>query len=240
MTRKTRRLATCVLLRRRRSIVATTLVLTVLLTVTVAGTAMAASVTGVSGGNTNPGGQATVTVEAEEVTSVAINDIPDDWSVASSSTDGGNLIGNPQTDIVISYATAGQQSSVSISVTFDIPSNASAGDNDLEIVASGTQSEESATATVTVQQTGGDGGETNETDTEEGETEGETDGEETGEESEGETGEGETDSEADGGGNGGEDASAEEGDGEGMPGFGVLVALVALVCYGYATQRSQS
>lgn len=211
-----------------------------LLTVTVAGTAMAASVTGVSGGNTNPGGQATVTVEAQEVTSVAINDIPDDWRVASSSTDGGNLIGNTQTDIVISYATAGQQSSVGISVTFDIPSNASARENDLEIVASGTDSDGTATATVTVQRTGGDGEETNETETEEGGTETEADGEETGEGSDGGTGEGQAEGEEDGDGNGGGDASAEERDGQGMPGFGVVVSLAALACYGYAARRSRS
>jgi len=236
MTRKTSCLATCVLLRRRRNIVAVTLALTALLTVTVAGTAMAASVTGVSGGSTNPGGQATVTVEAQEVTSVAINNIPDDWSIASSSTDAGVLIGNPQTDVVISYAAVGQQSSVSISVTFDIPSNASAQENDLKIVASGTESDETATATVTVQQTSGDGsGETNETDTEEGETEGETDGDGTGEGSEEETGGGEAEGEDDGGGNGGEG-----GQGQGMPGFGVFVALAALVCYAYAARRSQS
>jgi len=105
-----------------------------------------------SGGSASPGGRATVTVDAEDVTSVAINDIPDDWSVASSSTDGGQLIGNPSTGIVVSYATAGEQPSVSISVTFDIPSDAPIQDNNLEVVAFGTSGPDATdTATVSVQ-----------------------------------------------------------------------------------------
>lgn len=231
MTRKPVRLGACALSHRGWSTVAIALALTALLTVTVAGTAMAQSVSA-NGDTTNPGGQVTVTANAQNVTSVAMNNVPASWTVDSSQTNGGSLIRGGSGNIVISYATAGQQSSVNISVTFDIPSNASAGDNGIEVVASGTESEEAATATVTVQQTGGDrGGETNETDTEEGGTDGEANG--------GEAGGGETDGEANGEETGGEEPSAEEGDGQGMPGFGVLVALAALACY-YAAQRSQS
>lgn len=104
-----------------------------------------------SGGTASPGGSATVTADAQDVISVAINDIPNNWSVASKDTDGGLAIGDPSTGIVVSYATVGEQSSVSISFTFDIPSDAPIQDNDIEVVASSPNGDATDTATVSVQ-----------------------------------------------------------------------------------------
>lgn len=105
-----------------------------------------------TGDTASPGGQATLKIDARRVTSVSINDIPNSWTVANSNTEGGQLIGDTSTDIVISYATAGLQQRVDISLALDVPSDASTGDNILNVRASGQSGPEATdTATVSVQ-----------------------------------------------------------------------------------------
>jgi len=105
-----------------------------------------------SGDTASLGGQATVTVDSEDVGSISVSNIPNSWSVASSQDDGAQLIGSPSQGLIWSWAASGVQSSVSVSVTFDIPSNAQTGTStDLEVTASSPEGDAMDTATVTIE-----------------------------------------------------------------------------------------
>jgi hypothetical protein len=101
----------------------------VLLVVSFAAVGSAAAqtaITSAQGDTAAPGGQATVSVQAEDVGVIDITDIPNSWSVASSQNDGAFLSPDGSGDFIsnsgdVAWVWPSDRSSVDVSVTLNIP-----------------------------------------------------------------------------------------------------------------------
>jgi len=126
--------------------------------------ASSVSITSVAGDTTSPGGQATVSVQANNAGGITISNAPTSWSVASSQNDGASVAPDGSGDNVASQGTvnwdwSSDQSSVSVSITFDVPSSATVQNNQLDVEAQDSSGNvDTASVNVDVQQSGGGGG----------------------------------------------------------------------------------
>jgi len=112
-----------------------------------------------SGDSSPPGEQATVSVQASDISSITISNIPNSWSVEDSTNDGAFVSPDTDGDFVSSQGTVtwswgSDQSSVSVDVTFNVPNGAPTQDNTLDVTAQNAQgSVGSTTAVVSVRPT---------------------------------------------------------------------------------------
>jgi len=125
---------------RKQSIAIITLSLVAVGMMFAAGSAVAqqTTITNVDGDTTNPGGQATVTVQADNTGGVTLGNIPNTWSVASSQNDGAFLGPDGNGDSIQSqgsvvWAWSSDQGSVDVSVTLNVPSNANLATQTLDV-----------------------------------------------------------------------------------------------------------
>jgi len=189
----------------------------------------------------SPGGQVTVDVTTQDTGSITVNNVPSTWSVSSSQNQGAFVSPDGPGDQIqdsgaVLWAWANDRQSSEVSVTFGVSEDTQPGDVTLGIEAeNGDGDTASDTVTVTVE------GDVEET--EGGETEGEEGTDEDGTDDETETGdadgEGDTNNTDAGGaddaagdsegGNGEEEDRGADSESEGLPGFGALAAIAALV-----------
>lgn len=164
-------------------------------------------------GPVSPGGEATVAVSAESAGSVRVEGIPSGWGVSSSQNDGSFIapdeMGDDTENGTVLWAWEQDRQTLNVSVTFDVPEDTQEGNYTLDVGAERRDGmTDNGSAVITVQST------------------------EEGDEDEGEDDESESGETEDGG-----DGDDGEGGGEGLPGFGPIVAIVALVSGGALRRR---
>lgn len=90
-----------------------------------------------SGSSASTGESTTVNIDAQDLSSVTLRNIPTSWSVASSQNDGASVVpdgggDNIAADGNVTWEWSSEQDSVAVSVTLDVPSSAQIGDYTLE------------------------------------------------------------------------------------------------------------
>jgi len=110
-----------------------------------------------SGGTVTPGETITVEITAEEVGMLSLSGIPMDWGIESIDSAGATALeGTENGSQKVGWAWTTNQNSVSVSVTLAVPSDASAGDQSLTVEAGNSDDEiTTSSVTVTVEADGG-------------------------------------------------------------------------------------
>jgi len=90
-----------------------------------------------SGGSASTGESATVDIEAQDLSSLVLRNVPTSWSVASSTNDGASVAPDGSGDNVaaggnVTWEWTSERTTVDVSVTFDVPDSAQTGDYSLE------------------------------------------------------------------------------------------------------------
>jgi len=203
----------------RKALIATALALVfVAASASVGAQVPTTSVSAETDGTVNPGGQATVNVSAESAGSVSIEGVPSAWEVSSSRNGGAFIspdeLGDNTDQGSVLWAWEEDRQSLNVSVTFGVPADAREANYTLEAGAERRDGMTDNDSVVIAVQVAGETG-----DDTDGEDDGGTDG---GTEDDG------TDAD-----DGEEEGEGEDGrGGEGMPGFGPVVAVVAVLCGG--------
>ena len=107
----------------------TLLVLVVTALALTAPVAAATPAVSATGGTVAPGGEVTVEISLDNAQTAKLSDIPSDWSVVSHDDDGGSFRNNIDSDGLVGWVwLSGDQSSASVSVTFNVPDDATSRD----------------------------------------------------------------------------------------------------------------